>query len=169
MYNYLNLLPLWNPTDYQRKLILPLIFLILGFIFLASTLTSFMKTTGLIQVINLVISTIFVIYLLGRIYGELNVKKDYINISKHGIEFRETPGLSQGWLPVTKSIAFDQVKSIDIIQIKNVFNSNSENMAIYLQPVKGKAIVMGSKLNKDRKSTRLNSSHTDISRMPSSA
>lgn len=95
-------------------------------------------------------SIIFVTYLCGRIYGELNAHKDFINISKQGIDFRETPGLAQGWLPVGKSLKFDQVKSVDIVQIKNVFNPDSENMAIYLMPTEGKAVVMGSKLDKDQ-------------------
>lgn len=146
----MNLLPEWSPAEYQRKLILPIVFQIMGLYFLFIAITSFLDLSGLIQIMNLITSIIFVTYMAGRIYGEINAHKDFINISKQGIRFRETPGIAQGWLPVTKLIAFDQVKSIDIIKIKNVFNPESENMAIYLLPTIGKARVMGSKLDSDQ-------------------
>ena len=41
--------------------------------------------------------------------------------------------------------------------------------AVYVQPASGLVMVQTAVFAQDRKSTRLNSSHTDISRMPSSA
>jgi hypothetical protein len=90
------------------------------------------------------------IYIVGRLYGEINANKDYIEISTSGIKFRETPGLGHGWLPISKMLMFEDVKNVDVIQTKNVFNSDSQNLAIYLIPNIGKPIIMGSKLNPDQ-------------------
>ncbi|MCE7735315.1 MAG: hypothetical protein GPJ54_10590 [Candidatus Heimdallarchaeota archaeon] len=146
----MNILPQWNPINYQRKLILPLIFQSLALFFLFLAISSFLDSAGLVQLFNLITSVMFVIYIAGRIYGEINAHKDFINISKQGIDYRETPGVAQGWLPVSRLLAFDQVKSIDVIKIKNLFNPESENMAIYMLPVSGKAKVIGSKLDNDQ-------------------
>ena len=55
----------------------------------------------------------------------------------------------------------------------NIYGENSSIISIFSKDHgHHKGIIYGgtsSKLKKDRKSTRLNSSHTDISRMPSSA
>mgnify|MGYP003343909600 CR=1 FL=1 len=61
---------------------------------------------------------------------------------------------------ITLIVPFAPGGNIDVI---------ARSIAPSLAKVTGQSVVVENKAGADRKSTRLNSSHTDISRMPSSA
>ncbi|OLS29270.1 MAG: hypothetical protein HeimC2_01170 [Candidatus Heimdallarchaeota archaeon LC_2] len=143
-------MPKWSAEEYQTKSIYPLIFMILSLLFLSFSINSFLSSNSAIVMITLFTSFLITIYISGRFYGELNAKKDFIDISTQGIKYRETPGLYQGWLSTNNMIRFEDVKTTDIIKIKNIFNPDHENLAIYLIPVKGRPIVLGTKLSQDQ-------------------
>ncbi|MHA2276707.1 MAG: hypothetical protein ACXAC2_13110, partial [Candidatus Kariarchaeaceae archaeon] len=102
-------MPNWNSSEYQRKLIYPLILLLISSLYLSASINSFLDSTGSLVVLNLFVSLIVAIYIVGRLYGEINANKDYIEISTSGIKFRETPGLGHGWLPISKMLMFEDV------------------------------------------------------------
>ena len=58
--------------------------------------------------------------------------------------------MAQGWLPTSKFIPFKDVKSVDIVKIRNVFDPDSENTAIVLSPKQGRTRVIGTKLDNDQ-------------------
>lgn len=121
--------------------------MILSYVYLLYTSLLFLSSNGITQTFFLVTSLLFAIYTSGRFYGEVKASKDFIEISSHGIKYRETPGIYQGWLPVENEMKFDEIKTTDVVKIKNIFNPNSENMAIYLIPITGKPKIIGTKLN----------------------
>ena len=88
----------------------------------------------------------FVIYLVGRIYGELNTHKDFITISSEGIQYRETPSFQMGWLPANRSYNFDQIRSVDMVSAKKLFNPDAETFGILLHFHQGRSQLIGTRL-----------------------
>ena len=60
-----------------------------------------------------------------------------------------------------------QVKGLEAIEA--AINKGAKYIVVQAPTGSGKSFISKTLANADRKSTRLNSSHTDISRMPSSA
>lgn len=140
-------MPIWRADEYKKNIFYPIIFLILSLVLLFFSSQFFLSSKGILQILSFFTSILLTIYFSGRFYGEIHSQKDFIDISTQGLRFRETPGLSVGWLPINDSIKFEEIKTTDIVQIKNIFHPNSENLAIYLIPVVGKPIILGTKLS----------------------
>ena len=141
------MLPTWSADEYEKKVSYSIIFMILSLIYLFYSIQSLLSSSEIIQVISVFTSILLTIYISGRLYGEINANKDFIDISTQGIHYRETPGISQGWLPTNNKIKFEEIKTTDIVKIKNLFRPNQENLAIYLIPEEGRPIVVGTKLS----------------------
>ncbi len=140
-------MPIWIADEYKKNIFYPIIFLILTLSLLFLSTQYFLSSKGILPILFLFTSFLLTIYFSGRFYCEIKAHKDFIDISTQGLRFRETPGLSVGWLPINDSIKFEDIKKSDMIKIKNIFNPTRESLAIYLIPVEGKPIILGTKLN----------------------
>ena len=80
----------------------------------------------------------------------------------------QTPGMLQPWLTDASKKLLDSWSlhiDLDLARLGTTASAEEIKDTANAQPL----IVAAGLLGLDRKSTRLNSSHTDISRMPSSA
>ena len=71
-----------------------------------------------------------------------------------------------GWKGVLRALALGSIGTLEEVSMSGL---RGRGGAGFPTGVKWKTVAMAKADRKDRKSTRLNSSHTDISRMPSSA
>jgi hypothetical protein len=96
------------------------------------------------------ISFSVVVYVVGRLYGELQVKKDFVEISSETVKFRSTPPFGNGWLPKTKEFSFDEIGKIDIIEIEPFYDPNNTRLSLALYTKNNKAYYFGNNLQEEQ-------------------
>lgn len=146
-------MPRWNPeaNKVNKNLLVPIILLGLAtYLFVFVVINFLSNAIGIIQILNVVGSSALIIYVSGRLYGELFKHRDYIDISSKGIIFRETPVFGAGWLPINKHVKFEDIKSADAVEVNSMFSPNKKHMAILLWPKIGKQIIIGSQLSNNQ-------------------
>jgi hypothetical protein len=84
------------------------------------------------------------------LYGEFYKENDYIEISRDGVKFRETPTFGVGWLPINQQIPFDEIRIADMVEVSSTFSPKKKRLAILLWPKNKKQIIIGSQLSKDQ-------------------
>jgi hypothetical protein len=132
-------------------------FLSLGILFIISSIFCFFSFGRLMQnsseiliVGNAIGSLLLLIYILGRIYSDINKKQDYIELTREGISFRETPAIGNGWLPQSNKLNFDELKSVDVVELSPLWNPNKKSTALLLWPKNQKQMIIGSQLTKSQ-------------------
>ena len=139
-------MPRWevDKEKVERNLILPVSLLLVFAVSLYVSIRDFVKDqSDYFLVFGTIDSTIFITYIVGRIYGEINQDRDFIEI----ISDRTTPAFGMGWLPMTKQLFFDEIQSVDMIEVSQFFSPNEKSKAILLWPKNGKQIIIGSYLD----------------------
>lgn len=142
-------MPRWevDKEKVEQNLILPVSILIIFVVSLYVSIRDFvLDQTNYFLIFGIIASTVFITYIVGRIYGEVNQDKDFIEISDKRISFRTTPAFGMGWLPGTKQLFFDEIQSVDMIEVSQFFSPNEKKKAILLWPKNGKQIILGSYL-----------------------
>lgn len=137
-------------NDIQRAILLPVLLLMVVSFFLYNAIIYF-TINNFVSVFNLILATFIEIYLIGRIYGEMNVQKDYVEVTQEGINFRETPGFGMGWLPRNGMITFDAVGHVDLIEIQSFLQPEKKSKAILLRTKSNKRLIIASKLGEEQK------------------
>ena len=143
-------MPIWRSTseNFQRGIIIPFLLFILSGSYLYNSVIIFeARDNG--SIFNLIVSTFFLIYLLGRLYGEFTVSKDFVEITHEGIVFRETPAFGMGWLPKNAIITFGAIESVDMIRVSSFFRPEKKSSALLLRLKSSKQMIFGSKLAED--------------------
>ena len=143
-------MPRWevDKEKVERNLILPVSLLLVFAVSLYVSIRDFVKDqSDYFLVFGTIASTIFITYIVGRIYGELNQDRDFIEIADKRISYRTTPAFGMGWLPMTKQLFFDEIQSVDMIEVSQFFSPNEKSKAILLWPKNGKQIILGSYLD----------------------
>ena len=143
-------MPRWevDKEKVERNLILPVSLLLVFAVSLYVSIRDFVKDqSDYFLVFGTIASTIFITYIVGRIYGELNQDRDFIEIADKRISFRTTPAFGMGWLPITKQLFFDEIQSVDMMEVSKFFSPNEKSKAILLWPKNGKQIILGSYLD----------------------
>jgi hypothetical protein len=141
--------PRWNveKEKLDKNLMLPGLILLVFIVSLYVSIRDFVSDqTNYFLIFGIIASTIFITYIVGRIYGEINQENDFIEVSDKGISFRSTPGFGMGWLPVSKQLAYDEIQSVDMIEVSQFFSPNEKKKAILLWPKNEKQIILGSYL-----------------------
>lgn len=144
-------MPIWRSStvEIQRGIVIPLIIFVFAGSYLFNSVDNFrIDRNG--SIFNLIISVFFFIFLLGRLYGEIFISKDFVEITKEGIIFRETPAFGMGWLPRNVSVTFDAIGSVDMIQVSTFFHPERKSDALLLRLKSSKQMILGSKLSKDQ-------------------
>ena len=142
-------MPRWevDKEKVNQNLILPVSLMLIFAVSLYVSIRDFVQDqNNYFLIFGIIAATVFITYIVGRIYGEVNQYKDFIEISDKGISFRTTPGFGLGWLPVTKQLLFNEIQSVDMIEVSQFFSPNEKKKAILLWPKNEKQIILGSYL-----------------------
>jgi preprotein translocase subunit Sss1 len=143
-------LPTWKPhrEELKKALLLPSILaIIVGIIWVIVAISLANGNVSTLNLMNMIVTTLFLIYVLGRLYGEFGCDKDFIEIRADGLFYRETPSFQVGWLPQQQILSFDMIRSIDLVTTKNIFTPNQEKLAILVNLQKGRSKLIGTRLN----------------------
>ncbi len=143
-------MPRWevDKEKVEKNLILPVSLLLVFAVSLYVSIRDFVKDqSDYFLIFGMIASTIFITYIIGRIYGEINQENDFIEIADKRISFRTTPAFGMGWLPITKQLFFDEIQTVDMIEVSKFFSPNEKSKAILLWPKNGKQIILGSYLD----------------------
>ena len=95
-------MPIWktDPEQIKKNLLFPGFLLLIFVIYLFTSISSYIgDQSNYMNAFNIFSSTLLIVYISGRLYGEFNLAKDYIEITEIGVRFRSTPGFTYGWLP----------------------------------------------------------------------
>ncbi len=132
-------------------------FLFLGLLLILTTslayfaiMNFFANPSKTIQVINVMGSCLLLIYVVGRFYGETYKHRDFVDLSSDGLTFRETPSFGLGWMPITRQMKFEEIKSADIVELQSFFHPDKKKTALLLWPRIGKQVIIGSHLSKSQ-------------------
>ena len=84
------------------------------------------------------IAMFLMIYSLGKLYGELTITRDFIQITDTTIEFRQVSRWSKAWLPVHEKFDFSMIEFADLLKAKDRGENGS---SIILSSQKEKQII----------------------------
>ena len=88
--------------------------------------------------------------MIGRIYGEVTVRKDFFAIENDRIKFREVPSIGNSWLPISKEYMLDEIGKVDIVSVSTIFKLESKNIALKIIPKEGKYQIVGTRYSNDQ-------------------
>ncbi len=140
-------MPHWKTSEHSKNnILITLLIMIVSIIFLYMTFLNFDKN-DMVSFFTVLLSSIFLIYISGRLYGEVTANNDFVEITKEGIVYRETPGFGLGWLPYAGKIDFNVIGDVDLIEIQTFLGFERKYNAILIRTkLSGKNIIIGSKL-----------------------
>ncbi len=131
----------WHPTNPKPRYIPPIVSFVFAIILMfAVSVSEGLSNTDILGIIS---ATILLIYGAGKLYAELTLKNNYIKITETGIQFRESPALGIGWIPVTKTIPFDQIDHVDLVEIKSPIMPEANQPFLMITTKANKSYVIG--------------------------
>jgi hypothetical protein len=90
------------------------------------------------------------IYSLGRIYGDLNIMKDYVEVTEDWVKYRTTPPFGTGWLPLNREISLDSISQIHIMEIEPYFHPNEKSLSLLLKTKSGSSLYFANNLSEEQ-------------------
>ncbi|MCY3410580.1 MAG: hypothetical protein INQ03_02980 [Candidatus Heimdallarchaeota archaeon] len=144
-------MPRWQSEsqEFRPSILIPATLFLLTIYFLLATIEAF-DVARFSSIFNFVLSISLLVYFAGRLYGEFTINKDYIEVTSEGIRFRETPGVSFGWIPKNVFLSFDSIERVDLIEIKFFFQPERKFPALLIISKAGKEFILGSKLSREQ-------------------
>ncbi|RMG28106.1 MAG: hypothetical protein D6732_19530 [Methanobacteriota archaeon] len=132
---------IWHPDHPQKQLLIPVTSILFGFfLFITVFLSNGFDNT---DILSIILGTILLTYGFGKLYGELTLHKNYIKVTETAIEFRETPVLGFGWIPLKRSIKFDAIKNVDLVEVRSPLFPNAHQPYLMITTKGGKSFVIG--------------------------
>ncbi len=131
----------WHPENTEQQLLIPLVSIAISiFLLIPPFLADGLDSTAILSII---LATILLTYGAGKLYGEMTIDQNYIKITETEIEFRETPILGFGWIPIRRSIKFDAIRNVDLVEIRSPILPNARQPYLMITTKAGKSFVIG--------------------------
>lgn len=139
---------IWRPDSPTPQFLPPIISITTGTLLISLTIISpgFPST----DVLSLILATFLLTYGFGKLYGELTLDKNYIKVTETALEFREVPVLGLGWFPKTRSIKFDLIRSVDLVEVKSPLLPESHQPYLMVTTKEGKSYIIGRNYSPDQ-------------------